>query len=86
MADVSVLEVGEIRRHKKEPKVAVYQGDVVVIEVHDEPRVNWTDEPTALIKEGKQQPFVHTQANVFKHTDAALDAQGNKCFRQGSML
>lgn len=85
-AATDILEVGEVRRHKKESKIPVYQGDVIVLEVHDEPRVEWTDEPTCLVKEGKQKPFVHTQANVFKHTESALDDAGNKRFAQGSIL
>jgi hypothetical protein len=81
-----ILEVGEVRKQKKESKIKAYQGDVIVLEVHDEPRVEWTDEPTCLIKEGKQKPFVHTQANVFKHTLPALDGAGAKRFVQGSIL
>ncbi len=81
-ATTDILEVGEIRRHKKEPKLPAYQGDVIVLEVHDEPRVDWTDEPTCLIKEGRQRPFVHTQANVFEHTVAALDEAGNKRYAE----
>lgn len=86
MSTTAVLEVGEVREQKKESKIAAYQGDVVVLEVHDEPRVEWTDEPTCLVKEGKQKPFVHTQASVLKHTVPALDGEGNKRFAQGSIL
>jgi hypothetical protein len=80
------LEAGEIRTPKKESKIPAYQGDVIVLEVHDEPRVDWTNEPTCLVKEGKQKPFVHTQANVLRNSDPALDEAGNKRFTTGSML
>jgi hypothetical protein len=89
MIDPAILEPGEVRVPKKPSKIAVYQGDIIVLEVHDEPRVDWTSEPTCLVKEGKQRPFVHTQRNVVAKSDPKTEVKDGvevKVFQQGSML
>lgn len=82
---LKMIEVGEVRKPKKPSKIAVYEGNIIVLEVHDEPRVDWTDEPTCLVREGKQKPFVHTQANVEAKSDPLLDDAGEKVFHEAML-
>lgn len=55
-----MIQPGEIRTFKKASSTKAYGGDIVVLEVHDEPRVEWTDKQTCLVRQGKQKPNVMT--------------------------
>lgn len=64
--NADILEPGEVRRFKKPSTEKAYGGPIIVLEVHDEPRESWTNEPTCLVRQGKQAPNVATQRVILE--------------------